>query len=152
MSQSRIHCCYIIIGTEFKGKHILEQDELFCCAIISSGLKEKKNICPFLLLENSRPLSPPLGPRTFLINLLGIDSLTSIWGPVCLDCGGVHGTTHTHKGVHVTPVKSEKEICELYQCQFSVLTWYYIYVKCPSGVFGTQDLSVLLLLQIPENI
>ena len=33
-----------IIGTECKGKHILEQDELFCCAIISSGFKEKKHL------------------------------------------------------------------------------------------------------------
>ena len=41
MSSSRIHC-YKTIGTEFKGKHILEQNELFCCAIISSGFKEKK--------------------------------------------------------------------------------------------------------------
>ena len=40
LSSSRIHCCYIYIGTEFKGKHILEQDELFCC-VISSRLKAK---------------------------------------------------------------------------------------------------------------
>ena len=39
MSSSRIHCCCIVIGTEFKEKHILEADELFCCAI-SSGFKE----------------------------------------------------------------------------------------------------------------
>ena len=45
MSSSRIHCCYIIIGTEFKEKHNLEQDELFCCVIISFGLKEKKKKC-----------------------------------------------------------------------------------------------------------
>ena len=37
MSSSRIHCCYIVIGTELEEKHILEQDELFCCAIIRSG-------------------------------------------------------------------------------------------------------------------
>ena len=43
MSSNRTDYCYTIIGTEFKGKYILEQDELFCCAIISSGLKEKKN-------------------------------------------------------------------------------------------------------------
>ena len=63
---SRIYCCYIITGTEFKEKHILEQDELFCCVIISSGLqgKKKKNSCPFLLLEHSRPLSSPWGPQT----------------------------------------------------------------------------------------
>ena len=61
MSSSSMHCCHLNIGTEFKGKHILEQDELFSCAIIGSGLKEQ-NVCPFLLLENSRPLSPPLGP------------------------------------------------------------------------------------------
>ena len=65
-SSSRVHYCYIIIGTEFKEKNILEQDELFCCVIISSGLKEKKkkNVCPFLLLENLRPLSPPWEPQT----------------------------------------------------------------------------------------
>ena len=51
------------------------QDELFCCGIISFGLKEKtfygikmqecrKEVCPFLLLESPRPLSPPWGPWT----------------------------------------------------------------------------------------
>ena len=62
MSSSRVHCCHN--GTEFKGKHILEQDELFCCVIISSGLKEK-SICLFLLLESPRPLCPPQGPQTY---------------------------------------------------------------------------------------
>ena len=38
MSSSRIHCCNIIILAEFKEK-LLEQDELFCCIIISSGLR-----------------------------------------------------------------------------------------------------------------
>ena len=38
MSWSTIHCGYIITDTEFKGKYILEQDELFCCVIISFGL------------------------------------------------------------------------------------------------------------------
>ena len=49
MSSSRVHCRYIIIGTEFKEKHILEQDKLFCCAVISSGLKEKKKNLSFSL-------------------------------------------------------------------------------------------------------
>ena len=40
MSSSKIHCCYIIISTELKEKPTLEQDELFCCVNISSGLKE----------------------------------------------------------------------------------------------------------------
>ena len=71
MSSSRIY--YIIIGTEFKGKHILEQDEFFCCIIICSGLKEK-TLCPFLFLENSRPLSPP---QDFLSAYLGTDSLNT---------------------------------------------------------------------------
>ena len=71
MPSRRIQCCYIIIGTEFKGKYILEQDELFCCANISSGLKEKKNVLfsslrtpdPYLLHESPRPLSLPLGSQ-----------------------------------------------------------------------------------------
>ena len=43
MSSSRIHYCYVIIGTELKEICILEQDELFCCVIISSELKEEKH-------------------------------------------------------------------------------------------------------------
>ena len=68
MSSSRMHFCHINIGTEFKGKHILEQDE-FYCAIISSGLKEKKKnfvLFSFLktqdlysILKSPRPTSPP---------------------------------------------------------------------------------------------
>ena len=72
MSSSMIHCCYIIIGTEFKEKHILEQDELFCCSVISSGLEKKKFVLfsslrtpdPYLLLESLRLVSPPWGPQT----------------------------------------------------------------------------------------
>ena len=63
------------------------QDELFCCGIISSGPKEKtfyvikmqecrKEVCPFLILESPRPLSPPWGPWTS-INLR-IDSSSSV--------------------------------------------------------------------------
>ena len=40
------------------------------------NVEEKKKICPFLFLENSRPLSP-WGPPDFLSTCLGIDSLTS---------------------------------------------------------------------------
>ena len=82
MSSSKIYCCYIIIGTEFKEK----QDELFCCIIISSGLTEnththththtqtfyvtkiqecrKKKNYAFLLFKSPRPLSPPHRPQT----------------------------------------------------------------------------------------
>ena len=45
MSLSKIHCCYIIISTELKEKHTLDQDELSCCVIISSGLKENNVLC-----------------------------------------------------------------------------------------------------------
>ena len=38
MSSDNIYCCYIITGTELKEKQTLEQDALFCCVIISSGL------------------------------------------------------------------------------------------------------------------
>ena len=40
MFSSKIHCCYIIISMKLKKKHTLEQEELFCCVINSSGLKE----------------------------------------------------------------------------------------------------------------
>ena len=45
MSLRKIHCCYIIISTEFKEKHTLEQHELFCCVIVCSGIKENKVLC-----------------------------------------------------------------------------------------------------------
>ena len=38
-SLSKIHCCYIIISTDLKEKHTLEQDVLLCSTTISSGLK-----------------------------------------------------------------------------------------------------------------
>ena len=45
MSSTKINSYYIIIRTELKEKHALEQDELFCCVIISSELKESlKNL------------------------------------------------------------------------------------------------------------
>ena len=44
MSSNRIHCCNIIILTEFKEK-LLEQDELIFCVIISSVLKGKNVLC-----------------------------------------------------------------------------------------------------------
>ena len=72
MSSSRIHCCYIVIGTVFKQKHILEQDEFFSVQSSALGLKKKKkNFVLFsslrtpdhyLILENSRPLSSPWRP------------------------------------------------------------------------------------------
>ena len=66
MSSNRIHCCYIIIGTEFKEKHIFEKDELFCCAIISSVLSSSLRILdPSLLLRDA---------GLFLSTYLGIDS------------------------------------------------------------------------------
>ena len=40
MASSKIHCYYIIISKDFKEKHTIEQNELFCCVIISFGLKE----------------------------------------------------------------------------------------------------------------
>ena len=41
---------------------------------------KKKKVCPFLLLENSRPLSP-WGPLDFLSTCLETDSLKSIIHP-----------------------------------------------------------------------
>ena len=51
MFSSKIHCCYRIIRTEHKEKHTFEQDLLFCCVIIRSGLKESCSVtlpCPTL--------------------------------------------------------------------------------------------------------
>ena len=83
-SSSKIRCCYIIISTELKEKHTLEQNELFCCIIISSGLKEnklmwlrqssvEKNICPFPW-DPQTPFRSPPGILDFLSTYLGINS------------------------------------------------------------------------------
>ena len=45
VSSSRIHCCYIITSTEFKGKHTLGNNELFCCVINSSAHNENNVFC-----------------------------------------------------------------------------------------------------------
>ena len=71
--QAVIYCCYIILNTEFK---------LTCFVVQPANLKGgggdvtktkecrgKKDLCPFLLLENSRPLSPLREPQTPLYNL-----------------------------------------------------------------------------------
>ena len=44
-SSSDIHCCYIIISTEFKEKHTLEQDNLFCYDHSGSSVAQS---CPTL--------------------------------------------------------------------------------------------------------
>ena len=44
--------------------------------------RRKKDVCPFLLLENSRPLSPQ-PPLDFLSTCLGIDSLIFSTSPAC---------------------------------------------------------------------
>ena len=67
MSSSRIHCCHIIIGTEFKGKHILEKGELFVVQLpaldLSIPFSSLRTSDPYLLPESPRPLSPPWGPQ-----------------------------------------------------------------------------------------
>ena len=78
MSLSKIHCCYIIISTEFKEKHSLEQHELFCFIIISSGLKENKGLCTKTkeCRKKSLSLSPPREPWT-PSSLWALDSIST---------------------------------------------------------------------------
>ena len=68
MSSSRIHCCYIVVGTEFKEKHILEQDELFCCGIISSSL------CQGCRREGGRRKKYQFTMRNLEVHLIGDQS------------------------------------------------------------------------------
>ena len=78
MSSSRIHCCYIVVGTVFRQKHILEQDEFFSVQSSALGLKKKKKILcfspPWELQTTISSLRTPdpfllLGDPGFLINL-----------------------------------------------------------------------------------
>ena len=98
-SSNRAHCCYIITSTEFKEKHTLEQNELFCCAIISTGLKGGKKkpfyviklkelkTVSFLLLKGSRPLLP-WGPQAPYSSSGPLDSLSVYLRINSLKCAG----------------------------------------------------------------
>ena len=111
LSSSWIQWCYIILSTEFK---------LNCFVVIIRFKGEKKiqlslrnvgggggEVCPFLLLENSRSLSPPREPQTPLSNLgapgflstyLEIDSLIPsplfLLGELCCQGKGVLFSFH----------------------------------------------------------
>ena len=67
MSSSRIHCCYIVIGTQFKEKHILEQESFKKHEFLLYWLCQSLWLCgPKQTLENSsrdwdtRPCDLPL--------------------------------------------------------------------------------------------
>ena len=84
MSSSRIHCCHTSLVQSVRESISLSKMSCFVVQSSALGLK-KKNICPFLLLENPRPLSPPWelqtllsssGTLDFLSTYLEIDSLS----------------------------------------------------------------------------
>ena len=77
MSLSNIHCCYIVISTALKEKHTAEQDELSCCVIISSGLKESQSYVTKTKQCRKKcwSLSPPQGPW-IPSSLRALDSLS----------------------------------------------------------------------------
>ena len=65
LSLSRIHCCYIILSTEFKLSCLLCNHQFrayrkkqFYVTETKECREKKKDVCPFLLLEHFRPLSP----------------------------------------------------------------------------------------------
>ena len=80
MSLRKIHCWYIIISTELKERHAFEQEMLFCCIIIISGLKvslkdhchnnsdfKKKHVIKECLKKKTKTLSlSPAGLSTYL--------------------------------------------------------------------------------------
>ena len=54
MSSSRIHCCYIVIGTQFKEKHILEQESFKKHEFLLYWLCQSLWLCgPKQTVENS---------------------------------------------------------------------------------------------------
>ena len=77
MSSSRIHCCYIIIGTEIKDKHILEK--MSCSIVQSSALGLKKKKMYFFPPWELQTLLSSLGTPDFLSTYLGTDSLIPLF-------------------------------------------------------------------------
>ena len=65
------------LARRFFPETVLKQDTLLLYN--PKKCRGTKKVCPFFLLENSRPLSP-WGPLDFLSICLGIDSLTLIPG------------------------------------------------------------------------
>ena len=104
MSLRKIHCCYIIISTEFKEKHTLEQHELFCCVIVCSGIKENKVLCTKTKecrKKKSFSLSPPREPWT-PSSLWALDSLSTNLR--------INSVTYTHIYIKHLRVYSESYI------------------------------------------
>ena len=64
------------LARRFFPETVLKQDTLLLYN--PKQCRGTKKVCPFFLLENSRPLSP-WGPLDFLSICLGIDSLTYVW-------------------------------------------------------------------------
>ena len=69
----------------FSPETVLKQDTLLLYN--PKECRGAKRVCPFFLLENSRPLSP-WGPLDFLSTCLGTDSLMITLPPVCPAFGG----------------------------------------------------------------
>ena len=82
LSSGRIHACKDQVyshNLHFKiTEGLIQRLSLgripYCYIILRNVEKEKKKVCPFFLLENSRPLSP-WGPLDSLSTYLGTDSL-----------------------------------------------------------------------------
>ena len=73
MSSSKIHCCHIIIGTEFKKNISLSKMNCFVVQSSALGLNKRTFVLffslrtpdPHNLLESPRPVSPPQGPPNY---------------------------------------------------------------------------------------
>ena len=63
----------------------LSSGRIHYCYIILRNVEKEKRVCPFFLLENSRPLSP-WGPLDSLATCLGNDSLSGGGGLVAKSC------------------------------------------------------------------
>ena len=114
LSSSRIHCCY----------RTLKQSLTWVVLLCNHQLKEK-NVCPFLLLENSRCLSPPQEPQTpfsssgtldFLSTCLGTGSLKSQVGQQCREVAIVIGINNW-----VRKRNSRQEVMENHPKKVSVI-------------------------------
>lgn len=118
----------------------------------------KENVCSFLLLENSRPLSSPWESQTtfsssgnpdFLLTCLGIDSLKE--KTVSGEDQGISPGTYEYLPVFQTPPSSGQLLLDMNSCGFLKGTFRWSRPKVNSSLPFTSSFSCYLNMWPPST-
>ena len=98
-------------------KTVLRQDTLLLYNPKESG--ERKKVCPFFLLENSRPLSP-WGPLDSLSTCLGTESLSTDYLELDNPCKKIHECREFCQTYHSKPCFILIKVSSNRKCSFEM--------------------------------